>query len=60
MKSKKGNQLKDLLPDGKVSLPAQFIINKMGSSVIVKIEADLKSLLISSKENPILKVEKKK
>jgi hypothetical protein len=49
---KKGN--KNILPDGKTILPAQLVINKMGSSIILHVEINLQMLfniLNSNKEN---------
>jgi len=38
------------LPDGKTVLPAQLIINKMGSSVVLDVKAQLEIRSLSTEE----------
>ena len=37
------------LPEGKTKIPAEAVINKLGSSVILKVEVNLKTLLAEQK-----------
>lgn len=58
MNKKETNLLQDLLPNGKTVLPAEFIINKMGSSIVVNIQLNTKSILRKTKKSSTIKKRK--
>lgn len=38
-----------ILPEGKTKIPAEAVINKLGSSIILKVEVNLNKLLAEQK-----------